>query len=531
MSESDQPRVKRSRFDTSGPAASSQPGPAAGNDDAKTKLEKAKRLLELSKALRNKVPKVTGATLPPLPPPAAPSASLAAAPGGKPKTSTPASLYLDDQGREVDEQGRLVKRDTRAVAAPTLKLNERVEGKKAAPKEPEPPKRSFYDQEIGERLLNKTLRRPRASFDFVQHGRFEKQAEAMRLKAQFGDEAVKAKPPKAFEDKKSAGPIGDVNMIPLGQRPLKEEKKEPELDPIPDVEWWDQRLLRNPQTYGVGESGEDIAANLNTDKITILVEHPVPIDPPAEEAPPPPMPLMLTAKERKKLKTQRRNEREKDRQEMIRQGLMEPPKPKVKISNLMRVLGNEAVADPSAMEAEVRAQMEEREQAHKDRNLARKLTPAEKREKKHIKLVGAAAEGEAPTVAVYSVDKLNKPAHRFKVRVNAEELHMTGCSVTTEALSVVVVEGGPKAHKRYNKLMLNRIKWDEDQEEEDDTKEESGVHRKVPGCRLAWTGKVKATAFDKFVVHDAKSAAEACKFLEDRGIAHYWDLAEATVQE
>lgn len=41
---------------------------------------------------------------------------------------------------------------------------------------------SFYDQEIGERLLNKTLRRPRASFDFVQHGRFEKQAEAMRLK-------------------------------------------------------------------------------------------------------------------------------------------------------------------------------------------------------------------------------------------------------------------------------------------------------------------------------------------------------------
>ena len=55
MSESDQPRVKRSRFDTSGPASSSQPAQAAVSDDAKTKLEKAKRLLELSKALRNKV--------------------------------------------------------------------------------------------------------------------------------------------------------------------------------------------------------------------------------------------------------------------------------------------------------------------------------------------------------------------------------------------------------------------------------------------------------------------------------------------
>ncbi len=52
--------------------------------------------------------------------------------------------------------------------------------------------------------------------------------------------------------------------------------------------------------------------------------------------------------------------------------------------------------------------------------------------------------------------------------VAAQELHMTGCSVTMEALSVVVVEGGPKSHKRYNKLMLGRIKWEEEQEEDED---------------------------------------------------------------
>ena len=33
-------------------------------------------------------------------------------------------------------------------------------------------------------------------------------------------------------------------------------------------------------------------------KITALVEHPVPIEPPAEPEPPPPRPLMLTAKVR-----------------------------------------------------------------------------------------------------------------------------------------------------------------------------------------------------------------------------------------
>lgn len=48
----------------------------------------------------------------------------------------------------------------------------------------------------------------------------------------------------------------------------------------------------------------------------------------------------------------------------------------------MRVLGNESTADPTAIEKEVRAQMEERQMAHDDRNLSRKLTPAERKEKK-----------------------------------------------------------------------------------------------------------------------------------------------------
>ena len=59
-------------------------------------------------------------------------------------------------------------------------------------------------------------------------------------------------------------------------------------------------------------------------------------------------------------------------------------------------------------------------QAHDDRNLARKLTPAEKKEKKHNKLVGQAAETDAPTVNVYRVASLVDPRHRFKVRVNAD---------------------------------------------------------------------------------------------------------------
>lgn len=61
---------------------------------------------------------------------------------------------------------------------------------------------------------------------------------------------MKARPAK--EEKMSASPMGDVNMIPLGQRPPKaEEKKEPELEPIPDVEWWDARILLDPKVCPV----------------------------------------------------------------------------------------------------------------------------------------------------------------------------------------------------------------------------------------------------------------------------------------
>jgi U4/U6 small nuclear ribonucleoprotein PRP3 len=90
---------------------------------------------------------------------------------------------------------------------------------------------------------------------------------------------------------------------------------------------------------------------------------------------------MLTKKERKKLRRQRRNETQKDKQDKIRLGLLPPDAPKVKISNLMKVLGDEAIQDPTKIEAKVRKEMEERQRQHDMANEQRKLTPAERRAK------------------------------------------------------------------------------------------------------------------------------------------------------
>lgn len=51
-------------------------------------------------------------------------------------------------------------------------------------------------------------------------------------------------------------------------------------------------LLQNK----VYEIIEEEISGLREDKITIYVEHPVPLEPPAEEMMPPPMPLPLTTK-------------------------------------------------------------------------------------------------------------------------------------------------------------------------------------------------------------------------------------------
>ena len=99
-----------------------------------------------------------------------------------------------------------------------------------------------------------------------------------------------------------------------------------------------------------------------------------------------PMPLALTKKERKKMRRQKRAaEQEEKRQEIIL-GLVEPPKPKLRLNNLIRVKGGEAIENPTEIEEEVRRQMQERLMEHQKQNQLRKLTPKEKKIKKVKKI-------------------------------------------------------------------------------------------------------------------------------------------------
>lgn len=72
----------------------------------------------------------------------------------------------------------------------------------------------------------------------------------------------------------------------------------PPAPKTPDVEWWDARLLRDPSSYAANLDEASGEWAVQDGKVTLYVEHPVPIEPPAEGPPPAAAPLMLTTKVR-----------------------------------------------------------------------------------------------------------------------------------------------------------------------------------------------------------------------------------------
>ncbi|KAK5137138.1 hypothetical protein LTR08_000643 [Meristemomyces frigidus] len=213
----------------------------------------------------------------------------------------------------------------------------------------------------------------------------------------------------------------------------------------PEIEWWDEGLVNKIDTADT--------------IITALIQHPVILKPPQDKFLPALKPLMLTPYEQKKLRRQRRREDMKEEQAKIRLGLVEPPAPKVKKSNMMRVLGEQAVKDPTAVEARVNKEIAQRATDHAHSNAERQLTKEQRAEKLKVQQLGDEAKGVR--IAVFRVEDLSSGKHRYQVDVNAKQHALTGMVVLHPEMNLVIVEGGAHSLGAYRKLMLNRIKWGE----------------------------------------------------------------------
>lgn len=237
--------------------------------------------------------------------------------------------------------------------------------------------------------------------------------------------------------------------------------------------------------------------------ITSYIQHPLPVKKLIHTKPADPIPLFLTEKERKKARRMKKRARLEIQAERVRLGLEEPPDPRVSLANVMRVLGNTAVADPSAVERQVRAKVEKRRLKHLLHNELRKLAPAERRQKKRRKAAENLSDGVV--VAAFAVASLKSGRVRFKIDVSAQQLGLTGCALIylsgkegkekrgEELGGAIVVEGGPNGVRKFKRLVLRRIDWAEENGgeglgagEESTDNEGEDEDRNRGCCRCVW---------------------------------------------
>uniref|UniRef100_A0A2K5QN88 U4/U6 small nuclear ribonucleoprotein Prp3 n=1 Tax=Cebus imitator TaxID=2715852 RepID=A0A2K5QN88_CEBIM len=349
----------------------------------------------------------------------------------------PTPLILDEQGRTVDATGKEIELTHRM---PTLKANiravKREQFKQQLKEKPSEDMESntFFDP----RVSIAPSQRQRRTFKFHDKGKFEKIAQRLRTKAQL--EKLQA------EISQAARKTGIHTSTRLALIAPKKELKEGD---IPEIEWWDSYII--PNGFDLTEENpkrEDYFG------ITNLVEHPAQLNPPVDNDTPVTLGVYLTKKEQKKLRRQTRREAQKELQEKVRLGLMPPPEPKgTFLSGLCCQKGWQVYVFNSG------GTLTSLYLAHEEANAARKLTAEQRKVKKIKKLKEDISQGVH--ISVYRVRNLSNPAKKFKIEANAGQLYLTGVVVLHKDVNVVVVEGGPKAQKKFKRLMLHRIKWDE----------------------------------------------------------------------
>ncbi|GMM36560.1 U4/U6-U5 snRNP complex subunit [Saccharomycopsis crataegensis] len=306
------------------------------------------------------------------------------------------------------------------------------------------------------------------------------------------------------------------------------------------LEWWDEALFYKGKTYDdLNLDVENIEDNKyvltlhdqDQTPITSYIQHPVTIKAPWEKHLPAPKSLYLTKKEMKRIRKNRRTEVHKEKQDRIKLGLAPPPPPKVKLTNLMNVLTNESIKDPTAVELRVRQEIEQRRLAHEEDNNARKLT-AEDRHEKFDKKVEKDINEKGIFSAVFKIDRLVNNQHIFKVDINAKQNKLSGvCCLSENDFSLIIVEGSSNSINKYKRLLMNRINWEENSipkatsPEEEDTEytPQSLVGNQ---CKLIWEGQLLDFHFHKWSVHKLETGEAVLDFLSHYRCENYYREAK-----
>ncbi|KAI9891581.1 MAG: hypothetical protein M1814_002704 [Vezdaea aestivalis] len=379
----------------------------------------------------------------------------------------------------------------------------------------------YFDSSLGPQTATLKTRYSR-KLEFNQKGKYIQQANALRRQA-----ALEQMKKRIAESSRRAGIDEDLDTEKafLVQAP-------------PEMEWWDENLV-DGTSYAVIEDSSKLKILTDDSIVTRYIQHPVLIEPPQDKNMPAPKAMFRTKKEQAKIRRQRRMADLKEQQDKIRLGLEPAPPPKVKRGNMMRVLGEEAVKDPTAVEARVNRDIAARLQKHLDTNEERKLS----KDQKHDKLAKNQEKDASKGIycLVFKIDNLANGRHRFKISKNAEQHAMTGVCILHPKFNLVIVEGGQHSIRDYKKLMLNRIDWTENSPSrvregnqealasfltaEDDKGQLKDLQ--LNKCSLVFEGEVKNRGFRKWGHKVCETDGLARDALTRAKYENFWTLARS----
>ena len=458
----------------------------------------AAQIAAASQKLSNK-PLITSASMP--------TTSISATPVAvaDPIVSKKAAVFtlrVDAQGREIDQDGNVVIQAAKSVRTAVANQRRDVKKKTASTYNPYLAHRYQKGEDEGAREgkeaeeddtrihLSSREARGRKALQFVEAGSYvaAQNRERERAEERLRSGAASGRlHPKIIESATWAAEQGENASTSTsassssGKTVQVQVSQACDKDVVPALEWWDADFLPKAHRAAIGlktnavnsannnsssipatVSGLDVSLfALQNSKTYRFIQHPPSTSALKSDAPDVPLPIYLTEKERKRIRRQRRMAEEQERRDKMMMGLIPIPEPKFKLSNFMRILGDQAIADPSKVEQKVIQQVRARELKHEMDNLARKLTPSQRREKKIRKLQDAALKAREAHVAVFSVNDIHNPRLRFKVDMNAQQWLLTGSVVVCQEghVNLVYVEGGPRAIRKFTRLMMHRMEW------------------------------------------------------------------------
>ncbi|KAM0201650.1 hypothetical protein ACHAPA_003744 [Fusarium lateritium] len=378
----------------------------------------------------------------------------------------------------------------------------------------------YFDPNLSAQPSGGKARQSR-SLVFNQKGKYIAQANALRRQA-----ALEAMKKRIAEQTRKAGIDDDLDV-----------ERNFVVEAPPNIEWWDEGLV-DGASYDVLDDPSKLKLTTSDSIITEYIQHPVALEPPQDRHLPAAKPMFLTKTEREKLRRQRRMAELKEVQAKIRLGLVPAPPPKVKKGNLMRVLGDVAVKDPTAVEARVNREIAERHQKHIETNEERKLDKDQKHDKLATNQEKDAEKGIH--MLVFKIGSLANGQHRYKIGVNAEQLALTGTCIMHPKFNLVIVEGGEWSINKFRKLMLNRIDWTENSPSRDRDGKQGATRdwllaekdngelkdMSMNECKLVFEGEEKARAFRKWGSKVCETDSEARDALTRSKMDNFWQLAK-----